>query len=185
MSFTGSEDKQKLYLIRYDIVYNVIPRNIVRENQILELWIADCTIDEISSTTGIPRSSVGYYVAKFNKLKNEDEPQSKLPIKQPKRTDKTKLITQIIQWSKFKSKWNRLMNEEKYQEAKTMAESTQVFNRLSREIVSVIEREEEITPKEFSDGVIWYYSVQAVLRSEEKTTIKDVTDFLKTLSNNR
>jgi len=184
LAFTGLEDRQKLYLIGYYIVSNMIPINFERENAIYELWKAGCTIDEISSKTGIPRSTVGYYVAKFNKSKNEDKPRSKLPIKQPKRRSKKAFITQIINWNQFQVTWSRLMNEGKYQEAKTIAESTQLFNRLRREIVSVLENEEEIIPEEFRDGAIWYYSLQSALRNAEKITIKDITDILKTLSSN-
>ena len=81
----------------------MIPRNFERENAIYELWKAGCTIDEISSKTGIPRSTVGYYVAKFNKSKNKDTPQSKLPTKQPKRLSK-KATTKDIQRIQCNSK---------------------------------------------------------------------------------
>jgi len=42
-------------------------RNPERERLIYRYWVQGHTIDEISSLTGIPRSSVGYYVGKFNK----------------------------------------------------------------------------------------------------------------------
>jgi len=42
-------------------------RNLERERLIYSYWIQGHTIDEISRLTGIPRSSVGYYVRKFNK----------------------------------------------------------------------------------------------------------------------
>ena len=42
-------------------------RNLERERLIYRYWIQGYTIDEISRLTGIPRSSVGYYVRKFNK----------------------------------------------------------------------------------------------------------------------
>jgi len=42
-------------------------RNPERERLIYRYWVQGYTIDEISMLTGIPRSSVGYYVKKFNK----------------------------------------------------------------------------------------------------------------------
>jgi len=42
-------------------------RNPERERLIYQYWVQGYTIDEISMLTGIPRSSVGYYVRKFNK----------------------------------------------------------------------------------------------------------------------
>ena len=38
-----------------------------RERKIRELWLLDHTIDEIELSTGIKRSTVGYYVRKLNK----------------------------------------------------------------------------------------------------------------------
>lgn len=51
----------------------------IRENPdrnflIYELWEKGFTIDEISFETGIPRSTVGYYVRKFNKCAKSGEP---------------------------------------------------------------------------------------------------------------
>ena len=42
-------------------------RNVERERLIYRYWVQGHTIDEISRLTGIPRSSVGYYVKKFNR----------------------------------------------------------------------------------------------------------------------
>lgn len=35
---------------------------------IFELWERGATVDQIASATGIPRSTVGYYVRKFSRL---------------------------------------------------------------------------------------------------------------------
>ena len=43
-------------------------RNTKRENKLYSLWLSGYTIDEASYTTGIPRSSVGYYYKKFKKI---------------------------------------------------------------------------------------------------------------------
>jgi len=45
-----------------------------RNSSVHELWKNGCTIDEICSETGIPRSTVGYYVRKFNKNAKRGEP---------------------------------------------------------------------------------------------------------------
>jgi len=42
-------------------------RNPERERLVYRYWVQGHTIDEISRLTGIPRSSVGYYVRKFNR----------------------------------------------------------------------------------------------------------------------
>jgi DNA-binding CsgD family transcriptional regulator len=48
--------------------------NIERNKQIYELRSLGYTIEEISLITGIPRSTVGYYVKKFKKYENEGKP---------------------------------------------------------------------------------------------------------------
>jgi hypothetical protein len=45
----------------------MVRSNPERESRIYELWQRSETIDEISVVTGIPRSTVGYYVGKFNR----------------------------------------------------------------------------------------------------------------------
>ena len=42
-------------------------RNVEREKKLYQLWRIGATIDKISFQTTIPRSSVGYYVRKFNR----------------------------------------------------------------------------------------------------------------------
>ena len=45
----------------------MIRKNPQRQTRIYTLWKQNLTIDQISATTSIPRSSVGYYVRKFNR----------------------------------------------------------------------------------------------------------------------
>jgi hypothetical protein len=52
----------------------MIPENVERNTIIYEAWTKGHTIDEISFDTGIPRSTVGYYVRKFNKLAKNGDP---------------------------------------------------------------------------------------------------------------
>jgi hypothetical protein len=48
--------------------------NSERNRVIYELWEKNLTVEEISSSTNIPRSTVGYYVRKFNRLAIEGKP---------------------------------------------------------------------------------------------------------------
>jgi hypothetical protein len=48
--------------------------NSERNRVIYEFWEMNLTVGEISSRTGIPRSTVGYYVRKFNKLAAKGKP---------------------------------------------------------------------------------------------------------------
>jgi hypothetical protein len=45
-----------------------------RNKVIYELWEKNLTIEQISSSTNIPRSTVGYYVRKFNRLAAQGKP---------------------------------------------------------------------------------------------------------------
>jgi len=69
----------------------------IRENPdrnfiIYELWKEGRTIDEISFDTSIPRSTVGYYVRKFNKCAKSGDPIAFLPERK-KRDEKEMAIT--------------------------------------------------------------------------------------------
>jgi hypothetical protein len=48
--------------------------NLYRNHIIHKLWEDGNTIDEISFETNIPRSTVGYYIRKFNKCAKKGEP---------------------------------------------------------------------------------------------------------------
>ena len=52
----------------------MIHENLDRNFLIYELWKKGRTIDEMSFDTGIPRSTVGYYIRKFNKRAKNGEP---------------------------------------------------------------------------------------------------------------
>jgi AcrR family transcriptional regulator len=51
----------------------MIPRNSLREKILREYWLlrSSMTLDEVSKTTGIPRSSVWYHFAKFEREANQ------------------------------------------------------------------------------------------------------------------
>jgi len=52
----------------------MIQENSDRNFLVYELWKEGRTIEEISFETGIPRSTVGYYVRKFNKCAKSGKP---------------------------------------------------------------------------------------------------------------
>jgi hypothetical protein len=159
----------------------MIPRNFERREKIKELWLQDYTVDEISSQTGIPRSSVGYYFAKFNKSKNGDNPRSKPPVK-PKRLSNAELILRRIGWIDYTTKWSRLMADERYQDAKNMVESTLLYNRLQRETMYHVEGEEDITNDEQLSIAFGIYqlksAIQSTLEAQKKITYKEIRDLI-------
>ena len=57
-----------------DILYDMYTSNIEHNKIIYDLWEKNLTVNQISSTTGIPRSTVGYYVRKFNRLATKGKP---------------------------------------------------------------------------------------------------------------
>jgi len=52
----------------------MMPSNVERNKVIFGLWEKGLTVDQISSRTGIPRSTVGYYIRKFNRLAAKGKP---------------------------------------------------------------------------------------------------------------
>ena len=52
----------------------MVNENPERNARIYELWELGLTIDEIALETGYPRSTVGYYIRKFNKKAIRGEP---------------------------------------------------------------------------------------------------------------
>ena len=66
-----SDKKQNVYLMRYHIISNMIPRNLERRETIQELWLQGYTVDEISSQTGIPRSSLDTMLPNSTNQKTE------------------------------------------------------------------------------------------------------------------
>ena len=51
----------------------MVKENPERNARIYELWVLGLTIDEIALETGYPRSTVGYYIRKFNKKAKRGE----------------------------------------------------------------------------------------------------------------
>jgi hypothetical protein len=48
--------------------------NFQRNKIICELWEKNLTVEQTASSTGIPRSTVGYYFRKFNRLAAQGKP---------------------------------------------------------------------------------------------------------------
>ena len=69
----------------------MVRENLHRNLIIHKLWEDGLTINEIASETGIPRSTVGYYVRKFNMRARRGEPIAYLPARdRPKEKDLAK-----------------------------------------------------------------------------------------------
>jgi hypothetical protein len=64
---------KKVLWIYYEMT-GMYSTNSQRNKVIYELWEMNLSVGEISSRTGIPRSTVGYYVRKFNKLAAKGKP---------------------------------------------------------------------------------------------------------------
>jgi hypothetical protein len=111
-----------------------------REKTIYDLWRLGYTINEIQAQTGMPRSSVGYYVAKFNKKQKGNKSRFKPPIHQPKRFGKAIYEDVLyIYIQTYTAQWIKLMNEGKYQTARDLVESIFLFLRLEIEIQYMME----------------------------------------------
>ena len=84
----------------------MIRENLERNYIIFELWKKGQTINDISFNTGIPRSTVGYYVRKFNKRAKSGEPIAFLPEREkPDEKEmayiafnKNTQFLQVLQW---------------------------------------------------------------------------------------
>ncbi len=61
-------------LIREVLNQNPKVQGINRNQQIYLLWEKGYTVDQISNDTAIPRSTVGYYVRKFNRYASKGTP---------------------------------------------------------------------------------------------------------------
>lgn len=85
----------------------MVSENLERNFLIYELWKDGRTIDVISFETGIPRSTVGYYVRKFNKRAKRGEPIAFQPVRE-KPNDKT-LGTQAHLKSSFFVRMMKMM----------------------------------------------------------------------------
>ncbi|MEE8571420.1 MAG: hypothetical protein V3S97_10620, partial [Candidatus Bathyarchaeia archaeon] len=94
----------------------------------------------------------------------------------------TDLIMRRIGWIDYTTKWSQLMADARYQEAKTMIESTLLYNRLQRETMYHVEGEEEITNDEQLSVAFGIYRlrslIQSTLEAQKKITYKEIRDLI-------
>ena len=88
----------------------MIQENPDRNFIIYELWKEGRTIDEMSFETGIPRSTVGYYVRKFNKCAKSGEPMVVQRIR--KKPDEKAMSTQAWKKSGYYIGLAKMLKEE-------------------------------------------------------------------------
>jgi predicted transcriptional regulator len=67
--------------------------NPLRSAVIYSLWEKGYTVDQIALETGVPRSTVGYYVRKFNKYAKDGRP---VVIPQGSRDDESSALTSAM-----------------------------------------------------------------------------------------
>jgi hypothetical protein len=136
----------------------MIERNLEREKMIYGLWKQHHNIPQISERTGIPRSTVGYYIKRFKNGKipqNVEVPyfitDSYVPVKdeKPKRTKEQRLIAQASLVS-LNSIFADLMLKAKYREAKDLCDAMLSYDILYSKLCEETKGEEEIT---FLDAV--------------------------------
>lgn len=82
----------------------MIPSNVERNKVIYGLWEKGLTVDQISSMTGIPRSTVGYYVRKFSKLAMKGKPVVFPSTRKVSRDSRLHVLKEmIVQQMKYKA----------------------------------------------------------------------------------
>jgi hypothetical protein len=78
----------------------MIPENATRSLLIYDAWEKGRSVDSISIETGIPRSTVGYYIRKFNKAARRGEPITIRKVEK-KRDEKEDAVTAYVKTSSF------------------------------------------------------------------------------------
>jgi len=114
-------------------------RNMAREDLITDLYNRGNTIDQISLITGIPRSSVGYYVKKNKKKGNYMGRTSQRKVRST--LDRAQLLllsTDVI------NRFDILWKQSKYHEIKEMFETYFAYIQIS-DYISMLETSNEET----------------------------------------
>lgn len=135
--------------------------NVERSRRIYELWSLGYTIEEISSMTGIPRSTVGYYVKKFKK-KHEGERRGLRPIaletekSEPASSDVLgSMLVKALGFQKIKEKVEELMGRGEYEKLYYFLMSIKCLIELCKYF--------KLTPEELKS----YYKVLSELKTTE------------------
>ena len=137
----------------------MIQENPDRNFIIYELWTNGDTIDEISFETGIPRSTVGYYVRKFNKCAKSGEP---IVVQQIRKKPDEKVIA-VQAWKKldFFVYLGKMLKEE---DGLDRAYKTLMIAKLMKEL------HREIFPTEEERQAFWKefpYMVEYIMREKK------------------
>jgi len=140
----------------------MIQENPDRNFIIYEMWTNGSTIDEISFETGVPRSTVGYYVRKFNKCAKSGEP---IVVQRIRKKPDEKVIA-VQAWKKcdFFAYLTEIRNEE---DGLDKVYKTLMIAKLTKELYRDIyptEEERQAVQKN------WPYLIEQILRAKKVTS---------------
>jgi len=126
-----------------------------REPTILQHWQLGFTIDKISAMTGIPRSTVGYYVKKFRREYGSPN-QKNTPKPAVERSKDERLNAEALK-IKFMKMMPELVKKGGYREIVDCVDAYFAAKRLERELSLYRPGEKEITSMDFL-GFLQKYS---------------------------
>jgi len=140
----------------------MIQENPDRNVRIYEMWTNGSTIDEISFETDIPRSTVGYYVRKFNKCAKSGEP---IVVQRIRKKPNEKVIA-VQAWKKldFFVYLEKMLKEE---DGLDKAYKTLMIAKLMKEL------HRDIYPTEEERQAFWNnfpYMVEQIMRAKKVTS---------------
>ena len=124
-------------------------RNPERERLVYQYWAQGYTIDEISMLTGIPRSSVGYYVRKFNKRYGRDGRSRRgfssilMDVDESPEMNEDKavesVVTKMISLNAFFDIVGSLIREERYRDLYYLLKSMKLMSEILRPLMPTSE----------------------------------------------
>ncbi len=121
----------------------MIRENLYRNRLIFKMWTVGRAIDQISLLTGIPRSSVGYYVRKFNKRAQKGTP---IPIlwTQEKRDEKAMAWTAFTKNYTFKKLFTMLGEENGLDKVEKLLMSFKLIKKLKVDLLPTQEEQDAL-----------------------------------------
>ncbi len=140
----------------------MIQENPNRNFIIYEMWTNGSTIDEISVETDTPRSTVGYYVRKFNKCAKSGEPIVVQPIR--KKPDEKVIAVQAWKKLDFFVYLEKMLKEE---DGLDKAYKTLMIAKLMKEL------HRDIFPTKEERQAFWNnfpYMVEQIMRAKKVTS---------------
>lgn len=152
----------------------MIRENIDRNSIIYELWKKGLTIDAMAFKTGIPRSTVGYYVRKFNKRARRGEPIAFLPEKA--KSDEEGMAFRAIRKNLLSINLAKLTLDDKDETDRIykILMITKLVKELQRELNPTKEEEKALDKYRFS--IIKQIMDRKILPRIEKEKIASVSD---------